>query len=260
MRFENKVALVTGSTRGLGRKTILRYAKEGADIVVNYKKNEDLAKEVVQEAEQMGRKAIAIQADLESAEDIKEMFAKVKESFGHLDIFVANAAATAFKPLSELKSHNIDRTLSLVIRGFILCTQEAAKLMDGRGGRIVGVSGVDSIRHMPGHGLLGAAKAAMESLIRSFSAELSDKNINVNGVCLGGFETDSSRLYGGEAYQYLKEEFTRLSTRNRFGTLEDMSNVILFLSSQESDYIAGQTIIVDGGMAVQLGHLNPLEN
>ena len=257
MRFDGKVALVTGSSRGLGKSTLLRLAAEGADVVVHYKKNADLAEEVAAEARHMGRRALTVAADLESPEAISALFDQVREEYGRLDILVASAAATAFKPLLELKPHHVDRTLGMVVRGFVLLVQGAVPLMHD-GGRIVAVSGVDAIRYMPGHGLLGAAKAALQSLVRDFAVELADYHVNVNAVCLGGFVSDSSQFYGGDQYEFLRQAFTKMSTRQRFGTVDDMADGLLFLCSDAADYIAGQTLVIDGGITLPLGDLRPI--
>jgi enoyl-[acyl-carrier protein] reductase III len=255
-----KVALVTGASRGLGRAVALKLATSGHDVVVNFRRNDDLAAEAVAELESVGARALAIKADLEDVAAIDAMFDRVRDEFGALDVLVCNAAATAFKPLLELNDANVGRTLRLTVHGFIRCVQQAAPLMEGRAGRVVGVSGVDSQRYMPGHGLLGAAKAALESLIRAFAIELGPQGITVNGVSPGGFETDSSRIYGGSQYEFLRERFISQSGVKDFGTVEDMAAVIAFLASPEARYVTGQTVIVDGGVSANLGELDPINS
>lgn len=255
-----RVALVTGASRGLGRAVALKLATSGHDVVVNFRRNDELAAEAVAEIESAGVRALAIKADLEDVAQIDAMFDRVREEFGALDVLVCNAAATAFKPLLELNDANVGRTLRLTVHGFIRCVQQAAPLMEGRAGRVVGVSGVDSQRYMPGHGLLGAAKAALESLIRAFAIELGPQGITVNGVSPGGFETDSSRIYGGSQYEFLRERFISQSGVKDFGTVEDMAAVIAFLASPEARYVTGQTVIVDGGVSANLGELDPINS
>jgi enoyl-[acyl-carrier protein] reductase III len=130
--------------------------------------------------------------------------------------------------------------------------------MEGRPGRIVGISGVDSMRYMPGHGLLGAAKAALQSLIRAFAIELGPAGITVNGVCPGGFETDSSLIYGGSEYAYLREQFVKQSGVKDFGTVEDICAAVAFLVSPEARFVTGHTIVVDGGVTANLGDLEQI--
>jgi enoyl-[acyl-carrier protein] reductase III len=254
----NRVALVTGSSRGLGREIAVHLARSGYDIVINYRRNADHAEEAAEQARGFGVRAITIEADLEDSTAIDAMFARVAEEFGHLDVLVANAAATSFKPLMDLTVVNVQRTLNLVVAGFIRLSQQAAPLMEGRNGRIVGISGIDSFRYMPGHGLLGAAKAAMESLIRSFAIELGPGGITVNGVCPGGFETDSSKIFGGSEYAFLRERFTAQSAVKDFGTVDDMASVVDFLVSPGARFVTGQTIVVDGGLTANLGELDQL--
>jgi enoyl-[acyl-carrier protein] reductase III len=159
----------------------------------------------------------------------------------------------------DLSVNNVQRTLNLVVAGFVRLCQQAAPLMEGRQGRIVGISGIDSFRYMPGHGLLGAAKAAMESLIRSFAMELGPDGITVNGICPGGFETDSSKIWGGSEYLFLREKFTAQSAVKDFGTVNDMASAVDFLASPGARFLTGQTIVVDGGLSINLGELDPLE-
>jgi enoyl-[acyl-carrier protein] reductase III len=255
-----KVALVTGGSRGLGREIAQHLGRSGHHVVINYRRNVEHAEEAAELVRAHGVRAEPVQADLEDPAAIEAMFDVVREEFGHLDVMVANAAATSFKPMMDLSVTNVQRTLNLVVGGFVRLCQLSAPLMAGRQGRIVGISGIDSFRYMPGHGLLGAAKAAMESLIRSFAMELGPDGITVNGVCPGGFETDSSRIWGGSEYLFLKERFTSQSAVKDFGTVGDMAAVVGFLASPEARFLTGQTIVVDGGLSVNLGELDPLKS
>lgn len=253
-----KVAVVTGASRGLGSRIAERLAESGHHVVINYRRNTEHADAVAERIAAHGVDAIPFQADLEDRAAVSAMFDMVNERYGHLDVMVANAAATAFKPMMELSESNVQRTFNLVGAGFIRLCQLSAPLMANRQGRIIGISGIDSIRYMPGHGLLGAAKAAMESLIRSFAHEFGPDGITVNGVCPGGFETDSSKIWGGSEYEFLKERFTVQSAIKDFGTVDDLAAVVGFLASPEARFVTGQTIVVDGGVTSNFGDLDAL--
>ena len=254
------VAVVTGASRGLGREIATHLARTGHDIIVNYRRNADQAEQAVAALTELGARAVAVEADLGQTEAIDALFARVADEFGRVDILVSNAAATAFKPMLDLSPSNVSRTLQLVVAGFIRAVQLAVPLMEGRPGRIVGISGIDSFRYMPGHGLLGAAKAAMESLIRSFAIELGPLGITVNGVCPGGFETDSSRIWGGSEFEFLRERFTNQSGVKDFGTVNDMASAVDYLVSPGARFVTGQTLVVDGGLTANLAELDPINN
>ncbi|MGO4888374.1 SDR family oxidoreductase [Anaerobacillus sp. MEB173] len=245
-----KTALITGSSRGIGRATALKMASQGFNIVVNYKKNEELALEVVEEVKKLGVDGFAVSADLESPEEIRAMFQEVKQRVGHLDALVLNAAAAAFKPLNDLKVHNIERTFNLTVRGAIVAVQEATPLMKGRSGKIVTVSGFDSFKYVPYHGMLGAAKSSLETLTRYWACELADDGINVNSVNPGAIDTDSSRTYAGDNWASWEKEWLAATPKRRMGTPEDISGVIAFLCSPAAEFIVGQTIVVDGGITI----------
>jgi enoyl-[acyl-carrier protein] reductase III len=134
------------------------------------------------------------------------MFAEVRERFGALDFLVANAAATAFRPLLDTKPHHLERTFAITVSGFLRCVQEAVPLMEGREGAIVAVSGFDTLEAIPGHGTLGAAKAAMETMVRYLAAELAPKRLRVNAVNPGYVDTDSARFYAGPDFRRRFEE------------------------------------------------------
>ena len=250
MVFKGKVALITGSSRGIGRATALRFGAQGAYVAVNFRRNEAAALEVVRQIESYGSKAILIQADMEKPEEIRRMFQVVEESFGHLDIFVANAAATAFRPILELKDYNVTRTFQITITALVLAVQESVRLMEGRNGKVIAVSGFDSFQVLPGHGVLGPAKAALESLTRYLACELAPRGINVNSVCPGLILSDSSRMYGGADYERFERLIVEATPKKRVGTPEDIAKVITFLCSDDADWISGQTIIADGGVTL----------
>lgn len=255
--FRGRIALVTGSSRGIGRAIAVRLARGGAHVVVNYKQNEEAARDTTQEITSLGVRVLAVKADLGNAEDVRTLFAQVKAEFGALDILVANAAATAFKPLLEAKEHNLRRTFAITIDAFLPLVQEAAQIMEGRpGGRIIAISGWDTLRVIPGHGILAGAKAAMEKWVQYLACELAPKGINVNSVCPGPVEhTLYPHVYGRDQAGY--EEWKRVrvaaTPKGRVGTPEDVAAVVAFLCSADADWIVGQNIICDGG--ISLTHL-----
>ena len=250
MRFADKVALITGSSRGIGRAIALRLASEGAAIVVNYRRNLEQARAVVAEVEQRGSRAIALQADMSDGESVRAMFQQVKQHYGQLDILVVNAAATAFRPLLRQKEHNVTRTFGLTITGTLVAVQEAVPLMQGRTGKIVTISGIDSLRMLSGHGLLGAAKAALENMTMYLAHELGAQGIAVNSINPGLIATDSSKMYAGgdEAYAKYERDVLPNTPAGRVGRPEDIAAVTAFLCSEDADFIRGQTLLVDGGL------------
>ena len=242
-----KVALITGASRGIGRATALRWARDGAAVIVNYRRNEAAAAETVAAIAATGAEAVPVRADLEDGDQIAAMFATVRERFGRLDVLVANAAATSFRPLLDSKPHNVARTFGITVNGFLHCVQEAATLMLD-GSAVVAVSGFDTLRVLPGHGTLAAAKAALEMLVRYLAVELAPRRIRVNGVNPGYVETDSARMYVGAEYESrVRGEWIAATPLGRLGTPEDVANVIAFLCSDAAGFICGQTIVVDGG-------------
>jgi len=245
-----KTALVTGSSRGIGRATALKLADAGFNIVVHYKTNKDLAEDVVAEIEKKGQSGFAIAADLEKPEEIGAMFKQVQGRIGSLNALVLNAAATAFKPLSEMKEHHIQRTFDLSVKGSMIAVQEATPLMKDRSGKIVVVSGFDSFKYLANHGMLGAVKASLESLTRYWACELAAEGITVNAVNPGVVHTDSSKTYAGEQWVIWEKEWIKATPKGRLGKPQDIAEVINFLCSPSADFICGQTIVVDGGLTL----------
>ncbi len=254
-----RVALVTGASRGLGREVALHLARSGHDVVVNYRRHADLAAEVVAEVEAEGVRALAVPADVADPDAVRALTTTAAERLGRIDVLVANAAATAFKPLVDLSADNVRRTFDLVVGGFVQLVQGSVPHMR-RGGRVVAVSGIDSVRYMPDHGLLGAAKAAMESLVRSFAVELGPAGITVNAISPGGFETESSRIWGGSKFDVMKERFSAQSAVKDYGTCADMAHAIDYLVSPGARFLTGQPVVVDGGLTVNLADLDALHD
>jgi enoyl-[acyl-carrier protein] reductase III len=247
--FSGRVALVTGSSRGIGRATALQLAASGADVVVHYRRDEEAARSVCAEIERRGRRAHLVRADLESAEAVAAMVGEVGRAVGRLDVVVVNAAATAFKPLLDLQAHHLTRTLDVVVRAFVVLVQQAVPLMPA-GGSIVTVSGFDTVRVLAGHGLLAAAKSALESLTRYLAVELAPRAINVNGVMPGFVDTDSARIWAERSGGPDPAAAARATPRGRMTTAEEMARVILFLCSADARTIVGQTIVADGGLTL----------
>lgn len=249
-RFEGKVSLITGSSRGIGRALALTLAREGAAVIVNYQRNGEMAEQAVREIEALGSRAIAVQANVESTDDINRLFERVEAEFGGLDHFVSNAAASSFKKIADLKAHNLDRSFDLNVRAFVLGAQRAVKLMK-HGGRIAVLSSYGSIRAYPTYANLGSNKAAIEAWVRYMAVEFAPHGINVNAVNGGLIDTEScAYFYHNVPGMAPIDPVLAKIPKGRMGTTQEVADTIAFLLAPESEYITGQTICVDGGLSV----------
>lgn len=246
--LKNKVSLVTGSSRGIGKAIAIKLASLGSDVIINYVKNEKKALEVVQEIESMGCKSIHLKADIGEADQIKDMFKQIKEKFGKIDILINNAAFGALGPAMRIGKFTWNMTMNLNTGGLLLCTQQAVKLMDN-GGRIINISSLGSQRCIPDYMPIGTAKAAIETMTKYLACELMEKNIYVNAVSGGFIDTEALDIF--KNIENLKEECINKTPGGRLGTSEDIAKIVAFLCQEDSNWIVGQTIIADGGMSLK---------
>jgi enoyl-[acyl-carrier protein] reductase III len=246
-----KVALVTGSSRGIGKAIALRLAEEGYNIVVNYARSKEAALQTAKEIEALGRKALVVKANVGKVEKIKEMFAQIDEQFGRIDVLVNNAASGVLRPAMELEESHWDWTMDINSKALLFCAQEAAKRMEKvGGGKIVSISSLGSIRYLENYTAVGVSKAALESLTRYLAVELAGKNISVNAVSGGAIDTDALKHFPNR--EELLEDAVVKTPAGRMVEPQDIVNTVMFLLSNEADMIRGQTIIVDGGRSLLL--------
>jgi enoyl-[acyl-carrier protein] reductase III len=252
--LEDRVVLVTGGSRGLGAATARRLARMGARVIVTYRSREEEAAQVVADCAAVTPGARAEPLDLLEEDSVRALLERITERDGHLDVVIANAAATAFKPLLELKLHQIDKTFAITVRHFLLLSQLAFPLLQPRGGRIVAISGADTVGYIPGHGLLAAAKAGMETIVKYLACELGPLGVTAVGVLPGYVDTDSIKLMTGPFHEKLvaAEEVTHpLRTA---ATPDDASEAIALLCLPEARWLNGQIVQNDGaGLFASMG-------
>lgn len=240
-----KVALVTGGSRGIGRGIAEKLAARGADVVVNYHSNADLAAEVVEAIQQQGRKAMAIQADVRSVEDAQRLVKATLDRFGRIDILVNNAGTTRDTLLALMKEADWDLVLDTNLKGAYNVTKAAVRpMMKQRGGRIISITSVAGVAGNPGQANYSAAKAGLIGFTKSVAKELGARNITANAVAPGYVPTDLTAGLPDD----LIEQAVELTPLGRLGTTEDVANAVAFLASDEAAFITGQVLRVDGGM------------
>jgi enoyl-[acyl-carrier protein] reductase III len=249
--WSKSIVLITGGTRGIGKAIALRLARERPrHLVLGYCMNHTAARETLGEIAALGVSASSVVCDVGDERMLREMFGQIEAEHQRLDVFVANAARTAFQPATTLDPRSWRRTLQINAEAFLLGAQLAAPLMRRNGqGRIVGLSSLGSRYYVPSYAALGAAKAAIETLARYLAVELAPE-INVNVVCGGFVDTPSMRLLPG--YEQAVKSILAGTPAGRIGQAEDLAGIVAFLCSPESDWIRGQTIIADGGFSLSL--------
>jgi 3-oxoacyl-[acyl-carrier protein] reductase len=247
MRLEGKVALVTGASRGIGREIALELAREGASVAVNYAGSEAKALEVVEEIKGMGRDAFAIQADVSNSESVNDMAKTTIEHFGKIDILVNNAGITKDNLLMRMKESEWDDVININLKGVFLCTKAVTRqMMKQRSGRIINISSIVGVSGNPGQANYVAAKSGVIGLTKTSAKELSSRGITVNAVAPGFITTDMTDKLNEE----VKTEMLKQIPLARFGEPKDIARTVVFLASEDSAYMTGQTLHVDGGMVM----------
>lgn len=244
MKLENKVALITGSSRGIGKATALLFAQEGAKIIINYLSSKEEALSLVDEIKKLGSEAIAIKCDVSNESEVKEMIDVAVKTFGQIDILVNNAGIVYDTPLFERTVEQFKRTLEINLLGNFLCSKYASQQMvRNAGGKIVNISSTNAINSFSPDAIdYDASKAGIIALTKDFAKELAPK-IQVNAVAPGWVDTDINKNLDKE---FLKEETEKIYLK-RIAQPEEIAKTILFLASDDANYVTGSVLVVDGG-------------
>jgi 3-oxoacyl-[acyl-carrier protein] reductase len=243
--LEGKVALVTGASRGIGRAIALALAEAGADVVVNYAGSEQAAADTVSAIEAMGRRAFKVQANVGSAAQVEEMVKAALDRFERIDILVNNAGITRDNLIMRMKEEEFDEVIATNLKGVFNCIKAVTRpMMKQRSGKIINISSVVGALGNAGQANYVAAKAGVIGLTKSAARELASRNITVNAVAPGFIETDMTDKLSPE----MREQMLGQIPLSRLGQPEDVARVVVFLASDASNYMTGQTIHVDGGM------------
>ena len=247
--FADKIVLVTGSGRGIGKAIALHFAHLGADVVVNFFRNRSPAEATAAEIRALGRRVQVVKANMGEIEDIETLFNVVAAEWGELDILVSNAASGFNRPVMEQKPRSWDWTVNINARALLFAAQRAVPLMEKRGGgHIVAITSPGARRVLPDYVVVGASKAAVEAVVRYLAVELAQRNISVNAVSPGMVLTEALQYFDTvRSDDHLIEKAIALTPAGRLVTPEDVAGVVAFLCSPAAYMIRGQVIEVDGG-------------
>lgn len=245
--LNGKIALVTGASRGIGRAIALDLAKQGAKVVINYAGNEAKANEVVDEIKNLGSEAIAVRANVANADEVAAMVKQTVDTFGQVDILVNNAGVTRDNLLMRMKEDEWDAVIDTNLKGVFLCTKAVSRyMMRQRFGRIINIASVVGVVGNPGQANYVAAKAGVIGLTKTSAKELASRNITVNAIAPGFIVTDMTDVLA----EGVKEEMLKVIPAAKFGEAADIANAVTFFAADQSQYITGQTLHVDGGMVM----------
>lgn len=249
--LNNKLALVTGSGRGIGRAIAIKLAQLGANVIINFSRNRSQAEETANTINQLGQQASIIKANLSKEEDIHHMFDLISTQFGKLDILINNAASGFNRSLMEQKVSGWDYTMQVNLRAAMLCSQRAVPLMEQTGeGHIINISSPGSHRVLPDYIAVGSSKAGLESLTRYMAVELAAKNIHVNAVSPGMVETEALKHFSIMSDKSIIDRTIKNTPAGRLVTPEDVAEIVAFLCSESANMIYGQVLVIDGGFTL----------
>ena len=244
-KLDGKVALVTGSSRGIGQAIALRLSNDGAKVVVNYAGRAAQANEVVATIKANGGEAIAVQADVGKIADIHRLFDQTIEHFGQVDILVNNAGVIVYKAIAQVTEEEFDKIFAINVKGtFFACQQAAQRMVDG--GRIINFSTTVTALMLPTYGAYAATKGAVEQITRVLAKELGPRKITVNSVSPGPTDTE---LFKVDKTEEQIDRLTQMAALGRLGEVSDIADVVAFLASEDARWITGQNIRVNGGVA-----------
>ena len=248
MRLAGKVALVTGSSKGIGREIATRFAQEGADVVINYNRTPGGAQEVLSEVEAAGRRGLIVQADMGNVNEIRKLIATAVEHFGRLDILVNNAGVETHAPFWEVKEEDYDRVLNINLKGVFFATQAMVQhlMQTKRQGKIINVSSVHEEIPFPNFAAYCASKGGLKMFTRNLAVELGPLGITINSIAPGAIETpiNTKLLNDPKKLNSLLGQIPLA----RLGKPKDVASVAVFLASDDADYVTGSTYYVDGGL------------
>ena len=245
-KLNDKVAVVTGASKGIGAAIAKQLATEGAKVVVNYSSSKKDADKVVDEIAKDGGKAIAVQANLSKQADIERLFADTKKAFGRLDVLVNNAGIYEFSPLENVTEEHFHKHFNLNVLGLILASQAAVRLFDAAGGNIVNISSIASIKGFPDGAIYSGTKGAVDAITRSLAAELGPRKIRVNAIRPGMVETEGTHS-AGIAESDMRKQVEAQTPLGRIGQPQDIAGAVVFLASSDSSWITGETFVISGG-------------
>lgn len=246
-KLQNKVAVVTGASKGIGAAIAKQLAAEGAAVVVNYSSSKEGADRVVSEITGKGGKAVAIQANVAKQADIEKLFSEAKQSFGRIDILVNNAGVYEFSPVEGVTEEHFYKHFDLNVLGLILASKEAAKHFGTEGGSIVNISSVASTFAPPNASVYSATKGAVDTVTRSLAKELGPRKIRVNAINPGMVETEGVRAAGFHEGEF-RQQVEAQTPLGRIGQPEDIAPAAVFFASNDSAWITGETLVISGGM------------
>src|ERR1700682_3708248 len=246
-KLSNKVAVVTGASKGIGAGIAKGLAAEGASVVVNYSSSKEGADRVVADIVGNGGKAVAVQGDVSKLSDVKRIFAETKKAFGTLDVLVNNAGVYDLKALGEITEEQFHRQFNTNVLGLILATQEAVKQFGAEGGSIINIGSTISSVTPPATAVYTATKGAVDAVTHVLAKELGPKKIRVNSINPGVVETEGAHAIGVIGSDFQKQ-FEAQTPLGRIGQPEDIAPIAVFLASQDSGWLTGETLLASGGL------------
>jgi enoyl-[acyl-carrier protein] reductase III len=253
MRFSDKIGLVTGGGRGIGRAISLRLASEGADVVLNYFRNRTAAEETAEAIRQQGRRCLVVRANLADLKAIDRLFDAIQSQWGGMDFLISNAASGFNRPVMEQRPKGWEWTMNTNARALLFAAQRAAPLMHDRGGgAIVAISSSGARRVLPEYVVVGASKAALEALVRYLAVELAPMGITVNAVSPGLVRTEALEHFSAGRQPQVITQAEADTPAGRLVTPQDVAGLVAFLCSSEAVMIRGQTIEIDGGFGLSV--------